>query len=262
MADPAPATGGGPSFAGCCPLCGAEGVFQLEHAPIQAPRDFPCPSCGATVVFQAEASAILDEYERGQLVCLEELLTSPDFTDMAVLHIGRTGPIRNRLKRLNDYHETIFDPERQPGVTLIDRPELSNQDHQCFTFDDERFDLLVSSHVLEHVPDWRLALAEAFRVLRPGGRYVFSIPSRVLRPRSHRRAEVVHGEIVNIDEPRFHNSPSGEPALVFTDFGRDLVDAMEELGFVVSIRRPHRPIQAARVNFVVVAAKPGRPRGI
>ncbi len=237
-------------------MCGADGVFHLEKEPVRAPRDFACPACRSIVVFQAEAAAILDEYERGQLLCLDDLVASAEFSDLAVLHIGHAGPIRNRLKRLDDYHETLFDPQRPAGEVVVRRPELSNQDHQSLTFDDERFDLLVSSHVLEHLPDWRVALAEAFRVLRPGGRYIFSIPDRVLRLRSHQRAEVVDGEIVNLDEPQFHKSPEGEPALVFTNFGRDLVDWMEHLGFVASIRRPHRPIQAARVNLVVVAVKP------
>jgi hypothetical protein len=70
------------------------------------------------------------------------------------------------------------------------------------------------------------------------------------------RAELVDGEVVHLLEPRYHNSPEGSRSLVFTDFGQDLFDALDGIGFVASARRPHRVIQAAAVNFVVVASKP------
>ncbi len=243
-------------YDGWCPICGWVGRFTLEGPAERAPRDFRCSGCRATVVFQDEAAAILDEFEQGRMLTLDALITEPDFAELGVLHIGRTGPVRNRLKLLRDYQETVFDPEVPLGQTMAEQPQLSNQDHQRLTFEDGRFDLAVSSHVLEHVPDWRAALGEAFRVLRAGGRYIFSIPGRRLAPVSTERAAVVNGEIVHRHEARYHNSPEGDPALVFTDFGRDLVGVMQEIGFVVSLRRPHRVIQAAAVNFVVVGARP------
>jgi SAM-dependent methyltransferase len=39
-------------------------------------------------------------------------------------------------------------------------------------------DVVTSFAVLEHVPDERAALAEMFRVLRPGGRLLISVPNR------------------------------------------------------------------------------------
>lgn len=42
-------------------------------------------------------------------------------------------------------------------------------------FDDESFDLAVSIHVLGHVPDAAVAIAEAARVLKPGGVLAFAV---------------------------------------------------------------------------------------
>jgi len=42
----------------------------------------------------------------------------------------------------------------------------------------ETADIVTSFTVLEHVPDERAALAEMFRVLKPGGRLVISVPNR------------------------------------------------------------------------------------
>ncbi|MBN2577693.1 MAG: class I SAM-dependent methyltransferase [Pirellulales bacterium] len=48
-------------------------------------------------------------------------------------------------------------------------------------FAGEQFDLVAFSSVLHHVPDYRLPLAEAFRVLRPGGR-AFAFDPNLLHP--------------------------------------------------------------------------------
>ncbi len=43
---------------------------------------------------------------------------------------------------------------------------------------DEVADVVTSFTVLEHVPDEKAALAEMFRVLKPGGRLIISVPNR------------------------------------------------------------------------------------
>lgn len=43
-------------------------------------------------------------------------------------------------------------------------------------FDCETFDAVICAEVLEHVPDYRSALEELRRVLRPGGRLALSVP--------------------------------------------------------------------------------------
>lgn len=221
-------------------------------------RDFRCGGCRATLVFQDEAAAIVDELGRGEALCLEELVRGPGFAPTAIFHVGRSGPVRGRLRQAGDYQESEYRSDLAPGRPTRHRgPRCTNQDHQRLTFADDTFDLMVSSHVLEHVPDPTLALAEAYRVLRPRGRYIFTIPGRRLRARSTRRAEVVDGEVNHLLEPRYHNSPEGQPALVFTDFGRDLLDTLEELGFIATLRRPHRAVQEAQLSFVIVALKPG-----
>lgn len=46
-------------------------------------------------------------------------------------------------------------------------------------FASETFDVVYARHTLEHTPDLDAALSEIQRILRPGGRFIFCVPSRV-----------------------------------------------------------------------------------
>ena len=43
---------------------------------------------------------------------------------------------------------------------------------------DDRFDRLICSEVLEHIPDYQGALTEIWRVVKPGGKIGISVPHR------------------------------------------------------------------------------------
>ena len=45
-------------------------------------------------------------------------------------------------------------------------------------FSDNYFDRLICSEVLEHIPDYSGALAEIWRITKPGGRIGISVPHR------------------------------------------------------------------------------------
>jgi SAM-dependent methyltransferase len=60
-------------------------------------------------------------------------------------------------------------PDRFSGVLRGDATRLP--------FDDESFDVVVTSEVLEHIQDDVAAIAEMVRVLKPGGRFAATVPS-------------------------------------------------------------------------------------
>jgi SAM-dependent methyltransferase len=63
-------------------------------------------------------------------------------------------------------------PAEYVGVDIEAAPEVDvicDIEKLCERFDDERFDLVVTTEVLEHVRDWRLAVSNLKRMCRPGG---------------------------------------------------------------------------------------------
>jgi len=56
-------------------------------------------------------------------------------------------------------------------------PRLVQGDGQHLPLASQQFDAVIGLDIFEHIPDDRLAFAETFRVLRPGGTLVLSVPA-------------------------------------------------------------------------------------
>jgi ubiquinone/menaquinone biosynthesis C-methylase UbiE len=69
-----------------------------------------------------------------------------------------------------DYDDAMVDDARNRLRQFGDRVDVKQADATQLPFPDESFDTVLSFIMLHHVIDWEKALAEAVRVLRPGGR--------------------------------------------------------------------------------------------
>jgi SAM-dependent methyltransferase len=66
-----------------------------------------------------------------------------------------------------------FDPR---AASVVD---LREGDATQMEFEDATFDFVYSFHALEHIPDYRAALREMRRVMRPGAGYAIGTPNRL-----------------------------------------------------------------------------------
>jgi len=97
---------------------------------------------------------------------------------------------------------------------------LSSASALALPFADDTFDKVICSEVLEHIPDYRAALREIERVLRPGGLFCASVPRHwpekicwALSDAYHKvpgghlrifRSGQLQGEIENLGFDRYH----------------------------------------------------------
>ena len=109
---------------------------------------------------------------------------------------------------------------------------IRREDLIALTFPDAGFDFVVSLEVLEHVPDYKMALRECARVLRPGGTLLLSAPVHG-GEENLTRARIGHnGEVEHIEPPEYHGDPlSTEGCLCFYHFGWELLGDLRAAGF-------------------------------
>jgi SAM-dependent methyltransferase len=130
------------------------------------------------------------------------------------------------------------------------------QDVQQLTYPDASFDLVTSTEVFEHVPDDRRAFAEVYRVLRPGGRLVFTVPLMDAVP-TLERAEIRYNRIVHLVTPEYHGDRlrGRRGVLAFRTYGPDILDRLRRAGFEAWLERVDDPAHAIAGAKVVVGRK-------
>ncbi len=135
-----------------CNCCGS----GLSRFVSLASGDLLCPRCGS-----------LPRSRRLWHLLSEEM----DISGLDILHFSPPSALVHLLRKYptGDYITTDFAGEfaadRHYDITAIDEPE-------------DRFDLVLCYHVLEHIPDDAAALRELHRVLKPGGLCLVQTPFR------------------------------------------------------------------------------------
>lgn len=135
-----------------CPICGYEGVF-LDHA---GRRRQVCPGCGSKA------------RHRALKVALGEWQKRHGWTQVPrALHFAPEACLAETVAGLA---EKVVTADLEPrGVDLA-------LDIRRLPFSGGAFGLVIASHVLEHVLEDHLALAEIHRVLEPGGLAILLVP--------------------------------------------------------------------------------------
>lgn len=149
----------------------------------------------------------------------------------------QTTPSYRRLKSMfpGIVGSEFLGPDYRRG-NLLKRGILGRVRHEdltALTFADNSFDLVITQDVFEHIPDFRAAFGQIFRVLSPGGSLVFTIPFFYDAPATCIRATIAeNGEVVHHLPPEIHGNPvSSEGALCFQNFGWDVLDELRAVGF-------------------------------
>jgi ubiquinone/menaquinone biosynthesis C-methylase UbiE len=88
--------------------------------------------------------------------------------------------------------EMVREARRRLDRYIPDRLELAVGDATAINARNESFDAVFDFGIIHHVPDWRKAVAEVRRVLKPGGRFFFEEVTRHALERRFYRTFLVH----------------------------------------------------------------------
>jgi len=125
------------------------------------------------------------------------------------------------------YSSSEWDYSVPPGTILSDNH--SNQNLEQLTFDDNTFDYFITQDVFEHINYPEKAAKEIIRVLKPGGKHIFTAPRSIPGLKESRpRIKIENGEIIHLEPPAYHsrNNTGSNDWLVTHDYGDDFLDLM------------------------------------
>lgn len=195
-----------------CLFCGPTLLVKLADDAISV----RCIRCNASVIHMSIVQVLKKLY--------------PDFSDLTVYEMSSRGPLFHFLQsNAGQLMYSEFFDEVQPGGY---KGGVQCQDVQALTYDSASFDLCTSTEVFEHVPDDFKGFREVCRVLRPGGRFVFTVPL-TRTEKTVERAVMVDGEIRHLLVPEYHGDTiRGQGrVLCFRNYGRDILRRLRDAGF-------------------------------
>jgi SAM-dependent methyltransferase len=114
-----------------------------------------------------------------------------------------------------------------------DQRGIRNESLTRLTFPDASFDFLMSFDVFEHIPDYQAAFRECYRVLKPGGAMIFTVPF-VHDAAAHTvRARLLpNGEVQHVLPAEYHGDPLAQAGcLCYYHFGWDMLEDLRQIGF-------------------------------
>jgi SAM-dependent methyltransferase len=193
------------SFAGYCVVCASRTIFVPVGNVYR--DDLKCIKCRSSSRHRAIIHYLVNNFADLEILKLHEL--SP------------YGEVSRKISSLcGEYSCSHYFPD-EPGKQVNG---FSNENVESLSFPNDRFDIVVSQDVFEHVANPAQGFAEVARVLKSGGSHVFTIPWRS-DSATVSRVKYENGVPIFLEPPVFHGAPfSRVGSLVITDFGRDVLE--------------------------------------
>ncbi|KZE97127.1 Spore coat polysaccharide biosynthesis protein SpsA [Geobacillus stearothermophilus] len=164
-----------------------------------------CPSCGS-----------MDRERLYKLYIERE--TNLQHSHSKVLHVAPESQLRKWLQSFANI--TYVCGDLYPSDDLMEKIDITD----IKNYSDESFDVIICSHVLEHIPDDLRAMSELYRVLKKGGWGIIQVPIAL------NLKETFEDPSITTPEERLRVFGQADHVRIYA---KDYVDRLKSVGFKV-----------------------------
>lgn len=185
-----------------CPIC--KGTFRIFLKAGENQRNnAACPRCGSL--------------ERQRLIWMYLKENSDIFrSKIKILHIAPEFCFQRVFSSLPNLGYISVDLHDNYAMVKMDITDIS--------FNDNTFDCILCSHVLEHIVDDQRAMSELFRVMKPNGFGIFNVPIK--------GENTFEDSSISSPEKRLKHFGQKDHCRIY---GKDFKERLEGAGFSVKV---------------------------
>ncbi len=214
-----------------CPVCGR--VSLIVDIGSNLRESCKCIRCRSTSRQRQLAFVVCSVVGSITSTRLRSLKDVAALDDYAIYNTEASRQIHKQLVGMKNYVCSEYFGEEYVSGEIV--KGIMHQDLMHLSLEDESIDLVISSDVFEHIPDPYRAHREVFRVLRTGGRHIFTVPFLPGNMLDDVRSFIdLKGECIFVKEPIYHDDPiRKEGTLVHRIFALEMLVNLAKIGFVV-----------------------------
>jgi len=192
-----------------------------ENSPFRDRENARCPVCGSLeryrliYIYLKNKTNIFGPPLKKMLHTAPELLLAEKFLS----------------NRYIDYVSSDIDPGKTGAMIKIDLTDISMADNTV--------DVIISSHVLEHIIDDKKALSEMFRILKPGGWALILVP--IISDRTFVSSEIKDEK----DRIRLYGKEDH-----VRGYGLDFKELLQDTGFKVEIINYAKELSDTEIQYL------------
>ena len=162
----------------------------------------------------------------GEKLGLDKLFAKLEFMSPTGSFKDRGSALVMNVAKNEKVKEFVEDSSGNAGASLSAYAAAANIKAHIWDLplDDESYDFILCTHVLEHIIDDKKAMQELYRVLKKDGIGIFQVPINLSNKKTY--------EDFTITDPKERNKAFGQYDHVRT-YGMDFFDRLEEAGFMV-----------------------------
>lgn len=192
-----------------CNLCGGP-IVRIGRGALNV----RCLACRSTLVHRALCH-VFDKFSFSENTIIYELSAHGSFYNY----------LKNQYKNLttSDYLDSVPFGTMREGRLIQNVEKLS--------FFSESFDVVTSTEVFEHVANDFRGYLEVYRVLKPGAKFIFTVPLDFTRETITRAYLKEDGTLEHILPPEYHGDYVRKGILAFRNYGIDIHDILKKVGF-------------------------------